>query len=153
MPRTLPQKLFFSFLMAALMVYGMELYNLILQAGAFSFDLLLAVFADFLPLVAIVVILQWFIGGPLARWLAFHLMDPHNAAAWRITLTVSLCTVCLMCPMMSCVATLLFKHPNSATFVSIWLNTFIYNLPMALLWQLLCAGPLTRFTFRRLFLR
>lgn len=55
--------------------------------------------------------------------------------------------VCIMCPVMSLIATLLFKEPSFGT----WVQTFGCNLPIALLWQLLYCGPLCRLIFRVLF--
>ena len=57
--------------------------------------------------------------------------------------------VCIMCPVMSLVATILFKEPSFGT----WVHTWGCNMPMALCWQLLYCGPLSRFIFRLLFRR
>lgn len=56
-------------------------------------------------------------------------------------------TVCIMCPTMSLIATLLFKEPS----LGAWVQTFGMNMPMALIWQLLFCGPLVRLIFRTLF--
>ena len=55
--------------------------------------------------------------------------------------------ICIMCPIMSLVATLLFKEPSFGT----WAHTFGCNLPMAFFWQLCFAGPLVRKIFALLF--
>ena len=81
MPKTLPEKIIFTIIMAAIMVYGM--------------------------------------------------------------------IVCIMCPVMSLVATLLFKEPSFGT----WVHTWGCNMPMALCWQMLYCGPLSRAIFRLLFRR
>ena len=57
--------------------------------------------------------------------------------------------VCIMCPVMSLVATLLFKEPSFGT----WVHTWGCNMPMALCWQMLYCGPLARAIFRLLFRR
>lgn len=57
--------------------------------------------------------------------------------------------VCIMCPVMSLVATVLFKEPSFGT----WVHTFGCNFPMALCWQMFYCGPLSRFTFRAIFRR
>ena len=64
-----------------------------------------------------------------------------------IAYAISTMIVCLMCPTMSLIATLLFKQPSFGT----WVQTWGCNMPMALIWQLLFAGPLTRLIFRTLF--
>ena len=55
--------------------------------------------------------------------------------------------VCLMCPMMSFIATLLFKNAGS-NFIAVWFQTTVMNFPMALCWQIFGAGPLGRLIFR-----
>lgn len=54
-----------------------------------------------------------------------------------------------MCPVMSLVATLLFKESSFGT----WVHTWGCNMPMALCWQMLYCGPLSRAIFRLLFRR
>ena len=69
-----------------------------------------------------------------------------------VILAISCMIVCLMCPMMSLVATILFKNPGSQI-VAVWLQTAAMNFPMALCWQVFFAGPLVRLVFRVLFRR
>ena len=45
MPKTKGEKLFFSIVMSVVMVYGMELYNLAVQAGGLQNELFGRVFA------------------------------------------------------------------------------------------------------------
>ena len=66
-----------------------------------------------------------------------------------ITYAISLMIVCIMCPVMSLIATVLFKEPGFGT----WVHTWGCNMPMALCWQLLYCGPLTRAIFRLMFRR
>ena len=69
MPKTRPQKVFFSIVMAVLMVYPMELYNLALQEGGLSNGMLWRPLLD-LPLMGVLVILlESLIAGPICRWL------------------------------------------------------------------------------------
>ena len=58
--------------------------------------------------------------------------------------------VCIMCPTMSMIATLLFKNPGKEI-VAVWLQTTAMNFPMALCWQIFFAGPLARLIFRTIF--
>lgn len=66
----------------------------------------------------------------------------------QIFLTLAICSmiVCLMCPVMSFIATALFKHPGSEI-IAQWLQTTVINFPMALCWQIFFAGPLVRNVF------
>ena len=45
---------------------------------------------------------------------------------------------------------ILFQHPGKQI-ISMWLQTTVFNFPMALCWQLFFAGPLVRFVFGRIF--
>ena len=73
--------------------------------------------------------------------LAFHEM----VIMWPAALIV-----CIMCPTMSMIATLLFKNPGKEI-VAVWLQTTAMNFPMALCWQIFFAGPLARLIFRTIF--
>ena len=56
----------------------------------------------------------------------------------------------MMCPIMSLIATVLFKDsPSVGTFIQTW----GMNLPVALLWQLCYCGPIVRLIFRTIFKR
>ncbi|CAI3595096.1 Conserved hypothetical protein [Clostridium neonatale] len=48
-------------------------------------------------------------------------------------------TVCCMCPMMSLVATILFKGVDVEFFAK-WIQTVVIDFPMALCWQIFIAG-------------
>ena len=84
----------------------------------------------------------------LATRLAFTVVRPTDRPQ-LITCAISTMIVCIMCPTMSLIATLLFKEPSFGT----WVQTFGCNMPMALIWQLLFCGPLARLIFRTLFRR
>ena len=66
-----------------------------------------------------------------------------------ITYAISLMIVCIMCPVMSLIATVLFKEPGFGT----WVHTWGCNMPMALCWQMLYCGPFARAIFRLVFRR
>ena len=54
----------------------------------------------------------------------------------------------MMCPIMSLIATILFKdNPSFATFIQTW----GMNLPAAFLWQFCYCGPFVRLVFRTIF--
>ena len=92
---------------------------------------------------------KWFfVVEKLATKLAFLFMRPTDRPQF-ITYAISLMIVCIMCPVMSLVATLLFKEPS----FGMWVHTWGCNMPMALCWQMLYCGPLSRAIFRLLFRR
>ena len=143
MLKTKPQKLIFSILMALIMVYGMETYNHFLL-GLRGLNALRLPLIELLGLMAAVILLQEAVGGRVARFIAFHIVNPQSAPKLKVILTVQVFTVFIMCPLMSAVASFVFKRSEPLPFVQIWANTLLANLPFAMLWQLLIAGPLVR---------
>ena len=149
MPKTKLQDAVFTALMATLMVYGMIVYNISLDLGgvsARSFRLAL----NELPLMAaIAFVLEFFVVGKLAAKLAFTVVRPTDRPQ-IITYAISLMIICIMCPTMSLVATVIFTGVDGQ-FIANWFDTIRRNFPMALLWQLFAAGPATRWCFRKIF--
>lgn len=148
MPRTLLQKIVFTFVMATIMVYGMIVYNVALNTGGVHNETFLLALHELPIMMPIAFVLEFFVVEKLATRLAFSFMCPTDRPQF-ITYAISLMIVCIMCPTMSLIATLLFKQPSFGT----WIHTFGCNLPAALLWQMLYCGPLTRLIFRLLFRR
>ena len=146
MPKTKLQNVVFTAIMAIFMVYGMIVYNVALNTGGVHGETFLLALHELYIMAPIAFILEFFVVEKLAVRLAFTFMRPTDRPQF-ITYATSLMIVCIMCPVMSLIATLLFKEPSFGT----WVQTFGMNLPMALLWQLLYCGPLTRLIFRTLF--
>lgn len=146
MPKTKFQNIVFTVIMAIIMVYGMIVYNVALNTGGVTDKTFLLAFHE-LPIMApIAFVLEFFFVEKLATKLAFTFMKPTDRPQF-ITYAISTMIVCIMCPTMSLIATLLFKNPSFGT----WIQTFGMNMPMALIWQLLFCGPLVRLIFRTLF--
>ncbi|SMC72446.1 DUF2798 domain-containing protein [Papillibacter cinnamivorans] len=144
MPKTKAQKILFSVLMSFVMVYGMEVYNSAILHRGLTNALFLLPMGEVLILMAVVMGLETFIGGPLARRLAFGLIDPSKDRPIAVILAIQIMTVCIMCPIMSLVATIAFKGGLDPQAAAIWVQTVAINFPMALCWQLFIAGPLVR---------
>jgi len=153
MPKTATQRIVFGIIMALVMVYGMEVYNAALRNGGLTNSVFLIPAGELAVLSLLVMALETFIGGPLARRLAFRLVDPEKDRPIVITLTISVFTVCCMCPMMSLVATIAFKGGFNSQIAATWVQTVALNFPMAFCWQVFIAGPLVRFAFGTLFAR
>ena len=149
MPKTKLQGIVFGLLMSITMAYGMEVYNVALKSGGLS-AMTNQVFLDALLETAYMWIFVFLFsnlwGNRLGHALAAKLVRPEDSPFLEVVLR-SACTVLVMCPTMSLIATLLFKEPS----FGVWVHTFGCNLPMALLWQMLYCGPLTRLIFRTLF--
>ena len=146
MPKTLVQRIVFTFIMATLMVYGMIVYNVALNTGGVSNQTFLLALHELPIMMPIAFVLEFFVVEKLAACLAFSFMRPTDRPQF-ITYAMSMMIVCIMCPVMSLIATLLFKEPSFGT----WVHTFGCNFPMALFWQLFYCGPLSRLIFRTLF--
>ncbi len=151
MPRTRIQHVAFSILMAFAMVYGMELYNRALMAGGLSTSLFAAPFADIVPLMGAVIVLETLVGGRVADALVRRVLESEHCPVVLVTILRGAFTCWTMCPMMSLVATLAFKQPSAGELVATWLQTVALNFPMALLWQLFVAGPAVRGLVGRIF--
>ena len=152
MPTTRFQRIVFGSMMAVAMVYGMEVYNAAKRNGGLRNSLLVVPPGELAVLSVIVCFVQELAGGPLARKLATRVANPRSSSPVAARLARSVSTVCLMCPMMSLVATLIFEGIDGELF-SKWIQTIATNLPMAFCWQILVAGPLVRLAFREIFAR
>jgi hypothetical protein len=151
-PESRFERAVFGGMMALVMVYGMEVYNVALRHGVDGGAVWRVPLGELAGLSCIVMILQEFVGGPLARRLARLCVDPRTAPPTLTMLSVSVFTVFCMCPLMSFVTTLLFQGAGEGL-VQRWLAAFRLNLPMAFTWQVFVAGPLVRRSFRALFVR
>jgi len=147
MPKNKFQDVVLTIIMATVMVYGMVVYNVALNMGGISTATFIAAVSELPIMVPIAFVLELFIVGKLARVLAFTVMKPTDRPQF-ITYAISICICCIMCPVMSFFATILFKeNPSFGT----WVQTWGMNFPMALLYQLFYCGPFVRFIFRAIF--
>ena len=147
MPKNKFQDAVFTLIMAAVMVYGMIVYNVALNMGGVSGQTFLIALNEIPIMVPIAFVLEFFVVGKLARRLAFSVMRPDDRPQF-ITYAISICICCIMCPIMSLIATLLFKETKS---FAVWIQTWAMNFPMAMLYQLFYCGPLVRLSFRTIF--
>jgi len=148
MPKTLLEKVVFTIVMATIMVYGMIVYNVALNTGGVTNATFGMALHEMPIMVPVAFVLEFFVVEKLATKLAFTFMRPTDRPQF-ITYAISIMIVCIMCPVMSLIATILFKEPS----FGMWVHTWGCNMPMALCWQMLYCGPLSRFIFRLLFRR
>ena len=147
MPKTLPERIFFTIVMAAIMVYGMIVYNVALNTGGVTNANFVMALHEMPIMVPIACVLEFFVVEKLATGLAFMFMRPTDRPQF-ITYAVSICICCIMCPIMSLIATMLFKDTHTfGTFIQTW----GMNFPCAVLWQMFYCGPLVRLIFRLIF--
>ncbi len=147
MPKTKLQDLFFTILMVLVMVYAMICYNIALNVGGVQNFVFVSALSELKIMAPVAFVLEFFFVGKLSQKLAFRTVDVKTAHPYHITLAISSITVAIMCPLMSLVATILFKDTING-FVSVWLQTTALNFLMAFVWQIFYAGPLVRLIFR-----
>ena len=150
MPKSKFQEIIFTIMMVIVMVYGMVVYNISLSRGGLSNSIFVLAFKELLIMGIAAFILELFIAGPLAKKLAFKIVTPGKDREIIVILAISAMTVCLMCPMMSIAAAVLFQGIDSELFAK-WIQITALNFPMALFWQIFFAGPFVRMIFGRLF--
>lgn len=150
MPKTKFQNFIFTLIMAFVMVYALICYNISLETGGMRNEVFLLAFHEMIIMWPAAVILEGLVVDKLAQKLAFRLVTPGQDKPIFIVLAISSMIVCLMCPTMSLIATLLFKQPG-VEFVAVWFQTTALNFPVALCWQIFFCGPLVRLIFRTLF--
>ena len=138
MPQTKGQGVVFGILMSVFMAYGMELYNVAAKVGGMENKVFWLALKEAAFMCVFVFVFSTLFGNRVGRSLAF------------LTILISSCTVLIMCPTMSLVATVIFTGVDGQ-FIANWFDTIRRNFPMALLWQLFAAGPATRWCFRKIF--
>ena len=141
------QDVIFTAIMATIMVYGMIVYNVALNMGGVRGETFIAALHEMPIMVPIAFILEFFVVGKIARMLAFTVMRPDDRPQF-ITYAISICICCIMCPIMSLIATILFKDTKD---FPTWIQTWGMNFPMAILYQMFYCGPLVRLIFRAIF--
>ena len=103
MPKTLPERIFFTIVMAAIMVYGMIVYNVALNTGGVTNATFVMALHEMPIMVPVAFVLEFFVVEKLATKLAFLFMRPTDRPQF-ITYAISLMIVCIMCPVMSLMA-------------------------------------------------
>lgn len=159
MPKTKLQGIVFGLLMSVTMAYGMEVYNVALKEGGLA-AMTNRVFGAALLEAAYMWIFVFLFsnlwGNRLGHKLASKICRPQDNPFLH-TLFLSGCTVLIMCPTMSMVAAILFSvilgGGSWSQLLAYWVATVLKNFPMALLWNLFAAGPISRLLFRRIFAR
>ena len=151
MPKNKFQDVIFTFLMAAVMVYGMVCYNISLETGGLRDEVFAMALGEWPVMTLAAILLELIIVGRLSKVVAFRLVNPAESGPTPIMLAISAASVWMMCPSMSLIATLLFKGGIQPGVLSTWIQTTFLNFPMALIWQFFFAGPLVRRIFGLLF--
>lgn len=129
--------------MAFVMVYAMICYNIALHRGEMSNSVFVLAFHELWIMWPIAIVLELFFVEKWAVQLAMKKFHPEQTSPQLFQMTICTMIVCIMCPMMSFVATVLFQE-SGLQFFSVWLQTMVFNFPMALAWQLFFGGTAVR---------
>lgn len=122
MPQTKFQDFIYTVIMVPVMVYAMVCYNIALDRGALSNFVFRAALSE-LPLMCLIAfVLEFFLIGRVAQKLAFRLVRPERDAPVLITTIISAVIVCLMCPLMSLAASLLFNFSSWSEAFARWVQ-------------------------------
>ena len=149
MPKNKFQEVIFTIIMVFFMVYAMICYNISLNIGGMSNKVFLMAFGEMKIMWPVAFLLEFFIVDKLAHALAFRMVTPNDRPI-VITLAISAMIICIMCPVMSLIATVLFKNAGS-NIISTWFQTTFFNFPVAFFWQMFYCGPCIRFIFGKMF--
>lgn len=155
MPQNKRESLIFTVIMCFCMVLGMSVYNV---ARVHGWQLDGAVIAEawlgFPPAYLVAMALDVLVASRFAKWFAFRfLVTPGKSAPFAIMLAVSTMMVFPMVLFMSLYGAVeAVTHTGDIAMIpAIWLGNIPFNFIAALPWNLLIAGPLSRFAFRSAF--
>lgn len=151
MPQTKFQNFVFTLMTAILMAYFMIVYNVAISSndGLVNQTFLIAL-KEFRIEVIIVFFLAYFIASPIAKKLAFRIVDPKKDNKMLIILSIQTFTVLVMVALMSIYA-LFIQHLVNSNVICNYITLFIKNFIMAYPLQIFFVGPVVRNVFRIIF--
>ena len=114
MPKTLPERIFFTIVMAAIMVYGMIVYNVALNTGGVTNATFVMALHEMPIMVPIACVLEFFVVEKLATGLAFMFKEPGFGTwvhTWGCNMPMALCWQMLYCgPLARAIFRLVFRR-------------------------------------------
>ncbi len=165
MPTNRSQKFVFALLSVIISVNCFVFYNLAIEFGGMSNAVFAAAYSTHtwvlpIPLVVVefvfAILLELFVGGPLSEKIAFSVLgDLRDTKPYVIVVMLICCTVVIMCPAMSLIATILYQvipvGGFSSEFFAQWMQTMTHNFPFAFFAELFFIQPAVRFLFRLIY--
>ena len=151
MPKTKFQNFIFTLMTAILMAYGMIVYSVAINSkeGLINQTFLIAL-KEF-PLEGILVfVLAYFVASPIAKKLAFRIVNPKDDNKMLIILSIQTFTVLTMVGLMSIYA-LFIQHLINSNIICNYIVLYCKNFIMAYPLQIFFVGPLVRNVFRIIF--
>ncbi len=163
MPQTKFQKMMFALITVIITVPCFVFYCSSYEAGGFNVDVIKESWI-YIPIEFVLAYLcEIFIGSPLSVKFALNAINPKKNDPMIVETAIICATVCIMCPLMSFIATIMYNgiiavgiYGGSLSnffinFIPYWLQKVVLNFPFALLSQLFFIQPLTRTIFRAIF--
>lgn len=151
MPQTKFQNFVFTLMTAILMAYFMIVYNVAISSNdGLANQTFLIALKEFRIEVIIVFFLAYFIASPIAKKLAFRIVDPKKDNKMLIILSIQTFTVLVMVALMSIYA-LFIQHLVNSNIICNYITLFIKNFIMAYPLQIFFVGPVVRNVFRIIF--
>ncbi len=164
MPTSKKEELLYAFLTVLITVPCFVVYCLSIEnGGILKIDPMFAL--KLIPIeFTLAYLTEIFIGSKLATKIAFHAVSPKEYQPKIIEIAIICSTVCVMCPLMSFYATILYKgifpafvfHQKGLTIgtfliqlIPNFLQTVVLNFPFALFGQLFLIQPLVRCIFKK----
>ena len=151
MPKTKFQNFIFTLMTAILMAYCMIVYSVAINSpeGLINQTFLIAL-KEF-PIEGIIVfLLAFFVASPIAKKLAFRIVNPKEDNKMFIILSIQTFTVLTMVGLMSIYA-LFVQHLINSNVVCNYRVLYCKNFIMAYPLQIFFVGPLVRNIFRIIF--
>ena len=139
--------------MCFMMVFWMSIYNVSLHMGELSMESIKAGWLGFPIAYIFAMCCDWFFVSKIAKGFAFKYLVKPDSSVLRKVISVSCCMVVPMVIIMSLYGAVevSIEMGNFSNLLMIWLTNIPKNFVMALPYQLIIAGPLTRFVFRSAF--
>lgn len=151
MPKTKFQNFIFTLMTAVLMAYSMIVYNVaISSADGLVNQTFLVALKEFLLEGIIVFVLAYFVASPIAKKLAFRIVNPKDDNKMFIILSIQTFTVLTMVGLMSIYA-LFAQHLINNNVMCNYIVLYCKNFIMAYFLQVFFVGPLVRNVFRIIF--
>ena len=153
MPQNKRESLIYTIMMCFVMVLWMSMYNVALQYGTVNLEVVAAGWMGFPFAYLFGMCCDWFIASRIAIGVAFrYLVKPQDSVLKKILCISGGMVVCMVILMSFYGACERAFHTGTWNEVPMtWLTNIPRNFIMALPFQLLIAGPLVRFLFRRAF--
>ena len=151
MPKTKFESVIFTGITAWIMVYIMTLYNVVLASGSFTNITFLIALKGMWVEFIIISLCAYFISSPIAKKLAFRVVQPGDRPIFIILMIQVFTVVCQVT--LASVLGVSHGYGFTSNFIPDYLTTYCRNFIMALPVQLFIAGPIARGLFRTIFRR